>query len=83
MNGYLVVARTSLFDIPVYFANREDTARIYAKCNLTPQDVSAIYQRVFSEDLDADSTICIGYIEFRQGSPVKWIPVSNFEGVAT
>lgn len=76
MNGFLVIARCGMDDIPLGLFETEEAARVYGRMQTT-DTVREKAATVFL--LDVSEIICVDLVKFVAGSPSGWHDtVANF-----
>lgn len=79
MNGFMVLARFTMDDVPIRLCADEGTARHVAS-KVTPKYARMIGRMNLSMDYHSDpEMICVGIIPFINGRPGKMILVRDME----
>lgn len=74
MNGFLVLLVHTMDDLPVYFADKEVDAMVFAK-NLLPDPPEAV-RLVFNTD--CSTPVCVKVVRFSNGMPQSVEVVKDF-----
>lgn len=78
MNGFLVLARCSIDDIPLKLFHNKSAAQAFAR-DVTTNQVFEIARRVFV--CDTSVVVCIDVLEFVDGIPTNAELIAEFQEV--